>query len=567
MLISTEKRLAKHEEHAKVYQKQIEDMIEREVVRKLSQTELENYKGPIHYISHHKVLKSDSKSTPVRIVFNSSARYMGHVVNDYWAKGPHLVNDLLGVLIRFRENNIAMIGDIKKMYHAVKIKTIEQHTHRFLWRDMDTGRPPDTYVIQRVSFGDKPSGTIATVALRKPAEMGADKYPKAAQVIKENTYMDDIIESVPTTEKATKLAKDIETLLDKGNFKMKEWIFAHDRTDPLKTIPDDKSSTTEKVLGVVWNPVQDEFVYKMNLRTTPEKKRHGKTHDDANTPTKRIILSQVNSIYDPLGLAGPFTARAKILMRELWGIENKLGWDDAIPERYKQYWRQFCQDMLEMNNIKFKRCVKPKDTADEQPMLIIFSDGSSNPFSACAYARWALNNGRYSCRLLLSKNRLAPIEKMSIDRIELCGALLNSRVKTFLLKQCRYKFIKCYHILDSQIVYSMIQKESYGFNTFAATRVREIQQNTNPKEWFWMESKYNIADWITRTSKIRTRFWIVKLLKMVKSIRYNCVICKKLDKRQSDQVMGKLPVDSLSRLPPGLVLPLIYLDHSKFETR
>ena len=109
MLISTEKRLAKNEEYAKVSQKQIEDMIKREVAQKLSPTKLKNYKGPIHYISHHEVLKQDSKSTPVRIVFKSSMRYMGHMLNDYWAKGPHLLNDLLGVLIRFRENNIAMI--------------------------------------------------------------------------------------------------------------------------------------------------------------------------------------------------------------------------------------------------------------------------------------------------------------------------------------------------------------------------------------------------------------------------------------------------------------------------
>ena len=242
---------------------------------------------------------------------------------------------------------------------------------------------------------------------------------------------------------------------------MREWIFTHDRTDLLKTIPNDKSATTEKVLGVVWNPVQDEFVYKMHLLNAPKKQRNEKTHNDASNPTKRFILSQVKSIYDPLGLAGPFTVRAKILMRELWGIENKLGWDDAIAERYKQYCRQFFQDMLEMNHIKFKRCVKPKDAANEQPMLIIFSDGSSNAFGACAYARWKLNDGRYSCRLILSKHRLAPIKKMSIDRIELCGALLNARLKTLLLKQCRYKFIKCYHIVDSQMVHSMIQKESY----------------------------------------------------------------------------------------------------------
>ena len=93
---------------------------------------------------------------------------MDHVLNEYWAKGPDLLNSLLGILIRSRESKIAFIGDIKKMYHTVgRTRVIDQHTHRFLWRDMDVTREPGTYVIHRVSFGDKSSGTIATVALRK----------------------------------------------------------------------------------------------------------------------------------------------------------------------------------------------------------------------------------------------------------------------------------------------------------------------------------------------------------------------------------------------------------------
>ena len=59
---------------------------------------------------------------------------------------------------------------------------------------------------------------------------------------------------------------------------------------------------------------------------------------DADNPTKRIILSQVNSIYDPLGLAGPFTVRAKIVLRQLWAMEEKLNWDDPIPGKYACIW-------------------------------------------------------------------------------------------------------------------------------------------------------------------------------------------------------------------------------------
>ena len=206
-LRSTEKRLAKNPAHAAVHQKQIEDMIHRGVAKKLTYEDLESYDGPIHYILHHEVLKPDSKSTPVRIVFNSSANYMGHTLNEYWAKGPNLLNNLLGILVRFRENEVAMIGDIKKMYHSVKIGTVEQHTHRFLWRDMDTYRDPDTFIVQTVSFGDKPAGTIPTVALRKTADMREKDFPAAAKIVKNNSYMDGILDSVNTKEKAYQMTK------------------------------------------------------------------------------------------------------------------------------------------------------------------------------------------------------------------------------------------------------------------------------------------------------------------------------------------------------------------------
>ena len=65
------------------------------------------------------------------------------------------------------------------MYHSVSISKLDQHTHRFLWRDMEVDRDPDIYVLKKVSFGDRPGGNIATLALRKTAEEGKDLYPSA----------------------------------------------------------------------------------------------------------------------------------------------------------------------------------------------------------------------------------------------------------------------------------------------------------------------------------------------------------------------------------------------------
>ena len=138
ILKSTERRLAKNVEHTNIFQGQIYDVIERGVARKLSEEEKRSHVGPVHYISNHEVLKPESKSTPCRIVFNSSASFQGHVLNSYWAKGPDPLNSLLAIVIRFREEKVAITGDIKKMYHAVKISVLDQHTHRFLWRSLNT---------------------------------------------------------------------------------------------------------------------------------------------------------------------------------------------------------------------------------------------------------------------------------------------------------------------------------------------------------------------------------------------------------------------------------------------
>ena len=132
-LEATERRLQRNLEHAAAYNKQMEEMCEMKFSRKLTEEDIKNYKGPVHYISHHGIVRPGNESTPLRIVFNTSSNYKGHVLNDYWMKGPDLLNYLFSVLLRFREGQCALIGDLSKMYHRIQIPEADQHVHRYLF--------------------------------------------------------------------------------------------------------------------------------------------------------------------------------------------------------------------------------------------------------------------------------------------------------------------------------------------------------------------------------------------------------------------------------------------------
>ena len=135
-LKNTERKLRQDQTWAKVYNEQIQDMVNRGVARKLSEQELSEWEGPKFYLSHLAVSNPKSLSTPVRIVFNSSQPFHGVSLNSSLAKGPDsYLNNLLGILLRWRENHVAIQADIRKMWNSIFIEPLEQHCHRFLWRN------------------------------------------------------------------------------------------------------------------------------------------------------------------------------------------------------------------------------------------------------------------------------------------------------------------------------------------------------------------------------------------------------------------------------------------------
>ena len=155
------------------------------------------------------------------------------------------------------------------MFNSVRLGTLEQHTHRFLWKDMDAQRYPDHYCMLAVPFGDRPSGAIAITAMYETAKMKRDEFPEAARVITRNTYVDDILKSTSTLNEAKRLIHEIEDILLAGGFRMKHWIMSGvDNNMNTENTDVNISDVKEgKVLGMIWKPRDDVLKFKINRIT------------------------------------------------------------------------------------------------------------------------------------------------------------------------------------------------------------------------------------------------------------------------------------------------------------
>ena len=438
-MISTERTLMKNPEWGITYQSQIQDMLDRGAARVVPPEELAKFSGHINYLPHLAVTNPNSESTPVRLCFDASrAQGGGPSLNKILAKGPdRFLNNLAGVILRFRNGIVGIKADVKKMYNAVLLVEEDCFLQCFLWREMDTGQEPKTYQVIVNNIGVKPAGCIATTALYKSADLFYTKYPDTSKQLKDNSYVDDLGLTARNALEAVERAKQADEILAHANMQVKKWVFSGDCVEAMdigesESLPLDEVGT-ERMLGVLWNAKDDEFQFKVriNLSILKKKVRLGPdlTKQDliSNPPkvlTRRQYYSQIQSLFDPIGFLSPVLLVAKILLRKTWknGCE-KLGWDESLPPELVKEMIDFFIELFDLELITFSRSLLPKhEDVVGKPELVIFSDGSILAFGSVAYIRWKLNSGSWWSKLILSKSKIAPKSRITVPRLELNGA-------------------------------------------------------------------------------------------------------------------------------------------------
>ena len=148
--------------------------------------------GRINYVPHTGVYHS-KKSTKIRVAFDCSAPYQNVSLNDYLLSGAILVSKLIGIICRFRKEEVAVMMDIKAMFHEFLVRERDRNLLRFLWWEGgDTRKPFVEFRMKVHLFGATSSPGCANFGLKRAADDGETEFGrKIADYVREDFYVDD----------------------------------------------------------------------------------------------------------------------------------------------------------------------------------------------------------------------------------------------------------------------------------------------------------------------------------------------------------------------------------------
>jgi hypothetical protein len=446
--------------------------------------------GSVHYLPCHPVYKTDKVSTRCRIVMNAASKTPGGSLNDFLYTGPNLLPDIVQVLIRFRMNFVAFVLDISKMFLRIKLQEGKDFL-RFLWRDCDQTIPPKIWRMICIVFGVVSSPFQAIFVVLKHAEMFKRMYQLAQRCIQDNMYMDDTLDCATSKEEAEEIVTQIYKLLLEAS--MTPHKFASNDQSILKAIPKElwSQEPTVKVLGIQWCTTNDTLLFNFTDKMEPEK-----------TDTKRSLLQQSASIFDPCGLISPITTTIKIVFQELW--LSKLSWDDKLPQGIQEKFNEWKNSIKEINDLSKNRCFFDKSKGTPEKIeLLAFGDSSEKAYAATIYIKGTYKDKSSSVELVFSKTRVSPIKMIefgisseTIVRLELLAALITARALNYVKKalENRFTIAKTHCFTDSMINLQRLRRGPEKYKVWVGHRLAEILRLTNKSDWKHIPGINNPAD-------------------------------------------------------------------------
>jgi hypothetical protein len=486
-----ERRLAKNPSHHKEYHTFMQDYLALGHMSLVPTADVLAPKNPTYFIPHHFVLKADSTTTKFRVVFDASAKTTSGVsLNEAMMVGPTLQDNLVDIVTRFRLNPIAFTADIAKMYRQIRVSSGDADLQRILWRNSPSD-PVQEFRLETVTYGTASAPYLAVKVLHQLADDESSALPRASAAALTDFYVDDFMSGSVSVPEAIALQKEMINLMNRGGLELRKW--SSNSKELINSIPQELRASHHqelisdpfiKTLGIRWNTETDQFQFKFaDPDPTPLSKPY----------TKRRVLSEMSTLFDPLGWLSPVMVQSKILMQTLWKIT--AGWDDTLPDEIQSIWIKFKKDLKNIDQISIPRCIIPQVPSSID--LIGFCDASEKAYGAVVYLRVHIGESRH-VSIISSKTRVAPAKQISLPRLELSGALLLAELMTSVRNSIKIDFNSITAWSDSTVVLAWIKSHPSRWKTFVANRVTSIQNHLPYSCWNHVPGIENPADICSR---------------------------------------------------------------------
>ncbi|XP_075163831.1 uncharacterized protein LOC142236501 [Haematobia irritans] len=483
--LRNESRLSKNRDLNDQYSKVLNEYIELSHMKKVKSIPNFDYEN-CYYMPHHAVIRPESSTTKVRVVFNASCPSSnGLSLNDTLHCGPSLQNDLVNLLLQWRFYKVVFNSDIEKMYRQILIDPQQTQFQKILYRSSPESDISE-YELQTVTFGVNCAPYLALRTIQQLAVDVKDIYPLASDVLQSCMYVDDVLAGSHDVTSSIRIKDELISALSSAGFSLRKWT--SNSKEFLRSIPKEHLLNDEflefddcsmaKTLGVRWNARLDHFYFSAKSLNVP------------SNPTKRQILSEISKLFDPAGWLCPYILLAKLLMRDIW--VSKIDWDDSLNSQILESWNRFVEAYSNIEEMQIPRWIGYSPGCEVQ--IHGFCDASEKAYAAAIYIRIESPLGVITTHLLAAKSKVSPLKTISIPRLELCGALLLSETIDSLQTSFPIESYELYCWTDSMIVLAWLQKPAYQWKTFVANRVSKITEIVNNNHWSHVESKDNPAD-------------------------------------------------------------------------
>ncbi len=459
----------------------------------------------LSYLPHHPVINEKSSTTPIRPVFDASAKTNRcPSLNNCLEKGQNLLHEIPSLLILFRMKPYAALSDIEKAFLQISISREDRDYLRFLW--YENGQMI-VFRHCRVVFGISSSPFLLAATLNHHLKRVKPELQYTAKRLQKSIYVDNCVVSVDTKEELNTFMKESTDICAEAQFNLRGWVWnegeviAGDVTGVgspecgLVAGSNASQETFVSVLGLLWNVHDDTLSLDMRkiLRLGD------------NVVTKRSILAATHQIFDPIGIAAPVVIVPKMLLQQL--CKKKYKWDDPVPEDIKKKFSSWRNSLKFLSTLKVPRWVGSK--LGSKDSLHIFTDASSKAYTAIAFLRSEID-GDVCVQLLLAKSRVATIKPMTTPRLELVACECGARMANYLQQTIDMAGKELYLWSDSDNALSWIKRKE-NWQVFVFNRVKTINQLTNANDWRHIPGHLNPADLPSRGCSnrqlVESRWW------------------------------------------------------------